>query len=145
MAERIRERLEVKNDDEWKLLQARIEKVAQARRELGLGAALVAVRLADGADPAEADQVAAPADRLTITSSVAGRAALARNRVRKLRPCRRLWKEGFQRRDQSQTGQPARGAEGKGSEAGKGAGRAAQGVDGQAGSGMRPHGNAALT
>ncbi|MEK7685915.1 MAG: hypothetical protein AAB466_10885 [Verrucomicrobiota bacterium] len=37
MAERIRERLEVKNDDEWKLLQARIEKVAQARREVGFG------------------------------------------------------------------------------------------------------------
>ncbi len=37
MAERIRERLEVKNDDEWKILQARIEKVTQARREVGFG------------------------------------------------------------------------------------------------------------
>ncbi|MBI4323996.1 MAG: hypothetical protein HY674_01905 [Chloroflexi bacterium] len=37
MAERIRERLEVKDDSEWKILQERIEKVTQARRSVGFG------------------------------------------------------------------------------------------------------------
>jgi hypothetical protein len=37
MMERYREDLEVKNDDEWKLIEARITKVADARREIGFG------------------------------------------------------------------------------------------------------------
>jgi hypothetical protein len=37
MMERYRERLEVKSDDEWKLIQGRIEKVMEARREVGFG------------------------------------------------------------------------------------------------------------
>jgi hypothetical protein len=37
MMDRYREQLEVKNDDEWKIIQARIEKVTEARREVGLG------------------------------------------------------------------------------------------------------------
>jgi hypothetical protein len=35
MMERMREQLEVKNDDEWKLISGRIEKVTEARREMG--------------------------------------------------------------------------------------------------------------
>lgn len=34
MAERTRELLDVKNDDEWKLIQARVEKVQEAQREV---------------------------------------------------------------------------------------------------------------
>lgn len=34
MAERVRELLEVKNDDEWKLISARLEKVNDARNEV---------------------------------------------------------------------------------------------------------------
>lgn len=34
MAERMRELLDVKNDDEWKLIQARLEKVQEAQREV---------------------------------------------------------------------------------------------------------------
>jgi hypothetical protein len=34
MTERVRELLEVKNDDEWKLIQARIEKTQEAQREV---------------------------------------------------------------------------------------------------------------
>lgn len=34
MAERTRELLDVKNDDEWKLINARLEKVQEARREV---------------------------------------------------------------------------------------------------------------
>lgn len=34
MAERMRELLDVKNDDEWKLIQARLEKVTEAQREV---------------------------------------------------------------------------------------------------------------
>lgn len=34
MAERVRELLEVKNDDEWKLISARLEKVTEARNEV---------------------------------------------------------------------------------------------------------------
>jgi hypothetical protein len=37
MMERYREQLEVKNDDEWKLIQTRIEKVTEARRQVGFG------------------------------------------------------------------------------------------------------------
>ena len=37
MMERYREQLEVKGDDEWKLVQTRIEKVTEARREVGFG------------------------------------------------------------------------------------------------------------
>jgi len=37
MMERYREELEVKNDDEWKLIEARITKVSDARREIGFG------------------------------------------------------------------------------------------------------------
>ncbi|MBI2928940.1 MAG: hypothetical protein HYY24_25025 [Verrucomicrobia bacterium] len=37
MMERVREQLEVKSDDEWKLISERIEKVNQARREVGGG------------------------------------------------------------------------------------------------------------
>lgn len=37
MAERLREQLDVKSDDEWKIISERIEKVTQARRELGGG------------------------------------------------------------------------------------------------------------
>jgi len=37
MMERYREELEVKSDDEWKVIQGRIEKVVEARREVGLG------------------------------------------------------------------------------------------------------------
>jgi len=37
MAERLRERLDIKNDDEWKAIQPLIEKVAEARREAGAG------------------------------------------------------------------------------------------------------------
>src|SRR5690242_12915708 len=37
MMERYREQLEVKNDDEWKVLESRIQKVLDARRELGGG------------------------------------------------------------------------------------------------------------
>jgi hypothetical protein len=36
--ERYRERLEVKSEDEWKLIETRITKVMEARRELGGGA-----------------------------------------------------------------------------------------------------------
>lgn len=35
MLERYREQLEVKDDDEWKLISERIEKVSEARRDLG--------------------------------------------------------------------------------------------------------------
>lgn len=37
MMERYREELEVKNDDEWKLIEVRITKVSDARREIGFG------------------------------------------------------------------------------------------------------------
>jgi len=37
MMERYREQLEVKGDDEWKLIQERIEKVVEARRQVGFG------------------------------------------------------------------------------------------------------------
>lgn len=37
MMERYRERLEVKSDDEWKILEERIAKVTEARREVGFG------------------------------------------------------------------------------------------------------------
>ena len=37
MMERYREQLGVKSDDEWKLIVARIEKVTEARREVGFG------------------------------------------------------------------------------------------------------------
>jgi hypothetical protein len=37
MMERYRERLEVKSDDEWKILEERITKVTEARREVGFG------------------------------------------------------------------------------------------------------------
>jgi len=37
MMERYREDLEVKSDDEWKLIEARITKVTDARREIGFG------------------------------------------------------------------------------------------------------------
>ncbi len=37
MMERYREQLEVKGDDEWKVIQPRIEKVNTARREVGFG------------------------------------------------------------------------------------------------------------
>lgn len=37
MMERYREQLEVKSDDEWKLIEQRITKVFEARRELGSG------------------------------------------------------------------------------------------------------------
>src|SRR5947207_7205149 len=35
--ERYREQFEVKSDDEWKVIQTRIEKVMEARRDLGPG------------------------------------------------------------------------------------------------------------
>ena len=37
MMDRYREQLEVKNDDEWKLISERINKVTDARREVGFG------------------------------------------------------------------------------------------------------------
>ncbi len=37
MMERVREQLEVKSDDEWKVISERVEKVNQARREVGGG------------------------------------------------------------------------------------------------------------
>jgi hypothetical protein len=37
MMERYREALDVKSDDEWKLIEARITKVTDARREIGFG------------------------------------------------------------------------------------------------------------
>jgi len=37
MMDRYREQLEVKNDDEWKLISERITKVSDARREVGFG------------------------------------------------------------------------------------------------------------
>src|SRR6187551_3874915 len=37
MMERYRTELEVKSDDEWKLIEARITKVSEARREIGFG------------------------------------------------------------------------------------------------------------
>jgi hypothetical protein len=37
MMERYREGLEIKGDDEWKIVQARIEKVNEARRDVGFG------------------------------------------------------------------------------------------------------------
>ena len=37
MMERYREALEVKNDDEWKIIEGRITKVTDARREIGGG------------------------------------------------------------------------------------------------------------
>jgi hypothetical protein len=37
MMERYREALEVKSDDEWKLIEGRITKVTDARREIGFG------------------------------------------------------------------------------------------------------------
>jgi hypothetical protein len=37
MMERYREALEVKNDDEWKIIETRITKVTEARREIGGG------------------------------------------------------------------------------------------------------------
>lgn len=37
LAERIREQLDVKSDDEWKIIYERVEKVNQARREVGAG------------------------------------------------------------------------------------------------------------
>src|SRR5947207_3580521 len=35
--ERYREQLEVKNDDEWKVISTRIDKILDARREIGFG------------------------------------------------------------------------------------------------------------
>lgn len=37
MMERIREQMDVKNDDEWKVIQPRVEKVMEARRLVGFG------------------------------------------------------------------------------------------------------------
>jgi hypothetical protein len=37
MMERYKEQLDVKSDDEWKVIEGRIEKVTQARREVGFG------------------------------------------------------------------------------------------------------------
>ena len=37
MMERYREQLEVKSDDEWKIIGTRVEKVTQARQEVGFG------------------------------------------------------------------------------------------------------------
>jgi hypothetical protein len=37
MMERYKESLEVTSDDEWKLIQERIQKVTEARREVGMG------------------------------------------------------------------------------------------------------------
>ncbi len=37
MMDRVKERLEITNDDEWKLVQVRIEKVTEARRQAGSG------------------------------------------------------------------------------------------------------------
>jgi hypothetical protein len=37
MMERYREQLEVKSDDEWKVIEPRITKVSEARREVGFG------------------------------------------------------------------------------------------------------------
>jgi hypothetical protein len=37
MMERYRERLEVKSDDEWKIIEPRINAVLEARREVGVG------------------------------------------------------------------------------------------------------------
>ncbi len=37
MMDTLRERLEVKNDDEWKVVQDRLEKVMQARLSVGIG------------------------------------------------------------------------------------------------------------
>ncbi|MCC7375439.1 MAG: hypothetical protein IT581_12360 [Verrucomicrobiales bacterium] len=37
MMERYRERLEIKSDDEWKIVEERITKVTEARREVGFG------------------------------------------------------------------------------------------------------------
>src|SRR6185295_6002190 len=37
MMERYREQLEVKSDDEWKVIEPRITKVSEARRDIGFG------------------------------------------------------------------------------------------------------------
>lgn len=37
MMERLREQMEVKGDDEWKIIEGRIEKVTEARRQVGAG------------------------------------------------------------------------------------------------------------
>ncbi len=37
MAERMREQFEVKSDDEWKVIEPRIQKVLEARRDVGFG------------------------------------------------------------------------------------------------------------
>src|SRR2546423_348396 len=37
MMERIREQMDVKSDDEWKVIEPRVEKVMEARRQIGFG------------------------------------------------------------------------------------------------------------
>ncbi len=58
MLERYKETLEVTNDDEWKALEPRIQKVMDARREAfaGMARGMFGGRRGGGADAAQADQ-----------------------------------------------------------------------------------------
>ncbi len=46
--ERYKEQLDVKSDEEWKVIQERIEKVVQARTEVGFGGGMGAMRFGRG-------------------------------------------------------------------------------------------------
>jgi hypothetical protein len=51
MAERMKERFGVTNDDEWKIISERIEKVTEARRGTGAGGGFAAMGRAGGRGP----------------------------------------------------------------------------------------------
>ena len=56
MAERMRELLDVKNDDEWKLIQARLEKVQEAQREVRALSGNIGLLFSRGGDQGGGDQ-----------------------------------------------------------------------------------------
>jgi len=56
MAERTRELLDVKNDDEWKLIQARLEKVQEAQREVRSLSGNIGLLFSRGGDQGGGDQ-----------------------------------------------------------------------------------------
>jgi hypothetical protein len=58
MMERYKEQLAVTNDDEWKVMEPRIQKVMDARREVGMGGAGRALSGRGGAGGGSADNAA---------------------------------------------------------------------------------------
>ena len=58
MMERYKEQFAVTNDDEWKVMEPRIQKVMDARREVGMGGAGRALSSRGGAGGGSADNAA---------------------------------------------------------------------------------------